>query len=549
MVPQKKPEFSPVSIARMLWKQKLMIAAAAILGCAAAIIIVLRLPAIYQTDALVLVDSQKIPEHYVESTVNTNVQDRLATISQQILSTTRLQKIIDNFGLYSKERKTLVQEEIIELMRKDITIKLERGWTGNQPGAFHVGYQGQNPSLVADVANQLANLFIEENLRTRERQAEGTADFIDNQLAEAKKTLDNLEAKLSQYKVQHNGELPQQESFLSQALSRLQVELAGNQDALNRAQQNKTMLESALNIAEAEEEVLAKPPEPTRSLAVSAEGAVVAKPVAKSDLLQQQYDSLALRYKPNFPEMQALKAEIEREQKAEQENEAETAAPMNPTSPDENATAPAMPPSRELMHARERVELIKSQLGLAGQEIAVRNSERQQIMHDITIYQARIEQLPLREQEMAGVMRNYEISKDNYKSLLDKKLAAGMATDMEHRQQAERFTLLDPASVPGKPTRPKRVALSLLGCLVSVALALSIGLGREFKENTILGEWEIVSDLPVLGRIPIIKPELQPGTASSGRQSRRLWLALASAAILAILAMGAAGAHFYLRWF
>src|SRR5262249_52977661 len=161
----------------------------------------------------------KIPERYVYSTVNTEVQDRLATISQQILSTSRLLKVIDTFGLYKEERKRMVQEEVIEQMRKDIKITLEKGWTQNRPGAFRIGYEGRNTAIITEVTNQIANLFIEENLRTRERQAEGTADFIDSQLAEAKKNLDDLEAKVSKYKLAHNGELPEQESALSDALS------------------------------------------------------------------------------------------------------------------------------------------------------------------------------------------------------------------------------------------------------------------------------------------------------------------------------------------
>ena len=116
---------------------------------------------------------------------------------------------------------------------------MRRDGLRDRPAAFRIGYEGQNPTLVAEVASQLANLFIEEDLQTRERQAEGTANFIDSQLNEAKKTLDELEAKVSKYKLAHNGDLPEQESSLNATLARLQLELQGNQDAINRAQQNK----------------------------------------------------------------------------------------------------------------------------------------------------------------------------------------------------------------------------------------------------------------------------------------------------------------------
>ncbi len=162
------------------------------------------------------------------------------------------------------------------------------------------------------------------------------------------------------------------------------------------------------------------------------------------------------------------------------------------------------------MIARERVETIRSQIALADRELTIKNADRQQILHQMSIYQGHIEKLPLREQEMSGVMRDYEISKTNYKSLLDKKLSAGMASDMEHRQQGERFTLLDPARVPEKPVRPNVPVFIAVGCGAAVLLAFGIGLAREVNKNQILGEWEIVADIPVLGRVPFIDPAARP---------------------------------------
>src|SRR5262249_37805231 len=155
-------------------------------------------------------------------------------------------------------------------------------------------------------ANQLANLFIEENLRTRERQAEGTSEFIDSQLQEAKKMLDALEAKVSSYKLQHNGELPQQEHALIGTLNRLQVELQGNQDATNRAQQSKMMTQSALSVAEAAASAMARmevPPEPRPAAIVQPDGTPAPKPKRKSEVLQAQYDNLLLRYTAKHPDM------------------------------------------------------------------------------------------------------------------------------------------------------------------------------------------------------------------------------------------------------
>jgi polysaccharide biosynthesis transport protein len=499
------PEFSPLTLARMLWKHRLLVSIVAIAGSLVSVVIVQRLPSIYRSEALILLDSQKIPERYVSSTVNTDVQERLASISQEILSTTRLQKIIDDFGLYPNERNKLAREEIVELMRKDITITLETGGTLNRPAAFRVGYEGRNPALVTEVASRLSNLFVEEDLQTRQRQAEGTADFIDSQLNEAKKTLDDLEAKVSKYKLAHNGDLPEQEASLNATLTRLQLELQGNQDAVNRAQQNKTVLQGTVDMAEAAAGVShSRPASSPFEVSTNANPA----PQADSKFLQSQYDALSKLYQPTYPRMVALQHEIDR-QKLVEDSE------------------------------RARVENLKKQIALVDREIQQRNSEREKILSSIQLYQARIEQLPVREQETAALTRDYEMSKTNYKSLLDKKLAAGMATDMEKRQQGERFTMLDPPRVPEKPESQKRPKLIGIGCAISLALALAFPIIIETKKNTILGEWELPEGVAVLGRVPFIKP----AASSFPEPRRKKWAVISAVALL-----GTCVAGFYFYW-
>jgi polysaccharide biosynthesis transport protein len=511
--PVSRPEFSPLSLARIVWKHRLMVLTVTIVGAAASYLVVRNLPAIYRSEALILVDSQKIPERYVSSTVNTEAQDRLASISQEILSSTRLQKIIDNFGLYREERNNLVEEEIIELMRKDISITLEKGWTRDRPDAFRVGFQGRNPALVTEVASQLANLFIEENLRTRERQAEGTADFIDSQLNEAKKTLDEQEAKVSKYKLEHNGDLPEQETADNAALARLQVELQGNQDAINRAQQNKIMLQGTADMAEAAAGTFGNKQHSARPLEVAASSD--STPQRDSEILQEQYDTLIKRYRPNYPRMVALRQVIQKQKIAEDGE-------------------------------RVRIDNLNTQIALADREIQQRNREREGILKSMALYQSRIEQLPVREQEMAELTRDYEISKSNYKSLLDKKLAAGMASDMEKRQQGERFTMLDPPRVPEKPVSPKRPLLLAIGCTLSLAFALALPIAKETKKNTVLGEWELPEGLNVLGRVPFIDPDSRSLLETAGKQRSYRWKwVLLSSIVLSILASCAAGVYFY----
>jgi polysaccharide chain length determinant protein (PEP-CTERM system associated) len=515
-----RPRWSRLSMVRMLWKQKLLIVAVWVVLSGTAVVVVDKLPAVYKAETLILVDSQKIPEKYVSATVNTETQDRLATISQQIMSATRLQKIMDDFGLYREQRARVTQEEIVERMRKDIGIKLEKGWSHNRTGAFRVSYQGGDPALVAEVANRLANLYIEENLRAREVQAEGTSDFIETQLEQAKKALDELEARVSQYKQQHSGELPQQENSLIATLARLQVQLQGNQDAINRIQQDKLMLDNALSMAESSEATLAQV---TGSVAEGAPAGVAktatgAVPKKRSDALREHLELLRARYSEDHPEVKRVAADLAEVREMEERRGAEAAlasAEASGGSGEEEATesgtsvaskpAPVSPAvSAGLLRERERIAMLKTRLTLANRQLEAHTNDRQRILQQIASVQSRVERLPVREQEMAGLVRDYEISKLNYKSLLEKKLSAEMATELERRQKSERFTVLDPARVPEKSHSPNRPLLKWLGCALGLVLGLAGGLGREMTKNTILGEWELPPGTLVLGRVPRI---------------------------------------------
>jgi succinoglycan biosynthesis transport protein ExoP len=240
-----------LSITRILWKSKFSLVALWLVLGLVCVAIVHQLPAIYKADCLLLVVEQKIPDKYVTATVSTDPQLRLAAISHLILSNEHLQNIIETFGLYKKEQATMTKDELINRMReKDITLRLESGLSNTRPDGFRISYEAKDPKLAADVANRLATLIIDENSRTRENQAEDTSQFIGGQLQHAKQTLDGLEARVGQWKLSHNGELPEQENALAASLASLQVKLQGNQEGLNRADQSKALLSTSLSLAE-----------------------------------------------------------------------------------------------------------------------------------------------------------------------------------------------------------------------------------------------------------------------------------------------------------
>jgi succinoglycan biosynthesis transport protein ExoP len=511
-----------LSIARMLWKHPWTIGLITLVLSTGWVILVKRLPLLYRAQAVIVVDSQTIPEKFVSATVTTDVQKRLSQISEEILSDGRLKAIIEEFHLYQPERKRLSWSQVIAKMRKNITIESQRNWTGT-PGAFQVSYVGSNPTVVAMVTNRLANLYVEENLKTREIQAESTSEFLDNQLLEAKGKLDQLEKAVSRYKIQHNGELPEQENSLLGALNRLQVELQGNQNALDRAQQTLIATQNNLQMAEAEEAVLEASARSGSRASASADSAAGNAAPKRSDQIQAQLSALRVRYNDDYPQVQVLKTELAQALRAEEiaakDDTSRRAAAQKrlPASP-EGAALLASAASPELMRARERTADLKAQVVLLQREIATRTAEHDRIVHTISDYQDRVDRLPIREQEMAGLTRDYEMTQANYKSLLDKKISAEMANEMEHRQKAERFTIVNPARPPDEVYKPNRRLLAAGGCVLSLLFAVALVLGYEFKMNLILGEWELGEHAPILGRIPVI--EFRASAEGSGSSKR-----------------------------
>lgn len=502
---------TPRSILRALSKRKLSIVVLWLVGCAATVAVVTHLRPVYNAEALILVESQKIPETYVASTVQTALEARLDELKQQVLSRERLWNLIREFNLYTKLRQVRTREEVVDRMRSDITIALERGWSTNRPGAFRVAYEAYTPQTAAGVANRIGRFFIDENLRARFVEAEATSAFLDSQLAQSKKELQEQEARLRDFKQAYLGELPQQEGSLLASMSQHRAELLGIQDSVGRAQQNKLVLESSLAAARAEQESERRRAEQLSNAPVvmSPAGPSAPPPPTELEKAQAQLDALRLRYEDKHPEVQRMLMEVARLEKREQDGEARLAARSTEQPPvagaevggvrTEVARVPrkaAAPPDGPAVLA------LKSQVALAAREIQTLEARRAQIVSDSDLLQNQMQKLPIREQQLAAITRDYDTCKANYQSLLNKKLSADVAANMERWQKAERFVMLDAARVPEKPIRPKRALLIASGSILSLLGAAGLALLLELKQNVVLGEWELPASTVVLGRLP-----------------------------------------------
>ena len=509
---------TPRSVLRALGKRKLSILALWLAGSAATVAVVYSLRPVYSSEALILVESQKIPENFVAATVQTALEARLDELKQQVLSRERLWNLIQEFDLYPRQRQIRTREEVVEMMRRDIDIVLERGWSTSRPGAFRVAYESTSPQITAEVANRIGRFFIDENLRARAVEAEATSAFLDNQLGQSKKELQEQEAKLRDFKEAYLGELPQQEGSLLAAMSQKRAELLGVQDSLGRAQQSRLVLESSLAVAQANQDaVRRRAQEDSGSQSVMilpAPSPAQPAPPSELDKARAQLQALRARYQDKHPEVQRMLlevAQLEKEEKARVAQSAEI-----PTEPPAVASAQPGGTTRVVTDRPRRaaamlddpaVRSLKAQIALVSREIQNLDARHAQVIQEATELQNQMQKMPIREQQLAAITRDYDTCKANYQSLLNKKLAADVATNMERWQKAERFVMLDAARIPEKPVRPKRALLTAGGSILSLLAAAAFALLLELRRNVVLGEWELPAGTVVLGRLPQMEME------------------------------------------
>ena len=441
----------------------------------AAVVGIALMPNKYKASTTVEVDPQRVPEQFVSELVRVSPLDRLQTISQEMLSETSLQKIIDQWNLYSKMRRTSTREAVIEQMRSDITIEVKQSSGGL--AVFSIAYQGSDPTIVATVANQLASDFIQGNLKSREQHAVGTKEFLNTQLEEAKKVLEEQENKQRQYKMSHLGELPQQQDALLHTLSSLQAELQANAGNLNRLDEERLFL---TQLPEAM-------PGPGGSAQPISERARLE---TEKNQLEGRLSELRRRYTDGFPEVQDVVRQLNRV------NEKLNALPADRSG--EAVTASTTKPTATGL----RVETI-------GREMQRLRDDQKRIQAQIAMYQAKVDAIPRREQEMKDLTRDYDISKARYDSLLSKNYSADMSNELDTQEKGEKFIILDPARVPEKPFKPNRLKLMVFSFFFSFCCAVAVQIVKEYLDPRVKTEREVrvayPEPIPLLAAIPLIQ--------------------------------------------
>jgi polysaccharide chain length determinant protein (PEP-CTERM system associated) len=501
----------PLQAARDVLSRRRWLAGLTFAGALVTVLsVVLFLPDVYRSSATVLIDRQQIPDELVRSTVTSDLEIRLHTISQEILSRSRLEALVERFGLYGDLRKKAAVEEVVERMREDISLQLLKGTDrrgGDQRGtvAFKVSYTATEPQKAALVANTLASFYIEENLKVRERQAAGTAEFLRVQLEEAKRKLEQQEQQVGRFKERNIGALPQQMEANLATLEQLNNQLRVNSESQVMLSERRAALQGQLD--QVEVEGAGAPGGPRHA----------AERVAA---LNAQLTELRTRYSDKYPDVIRLKREIAdlEEQRRQTDQAGVTAARPLPASP-------------------QVVQLRASVADLDARSRALQ-AEAATLQRTLARYQDRVENVPRTEQEYQKLARDYDTTKELYRSLLIRQSQAEVAENMEQRQKGEQFRVIEPALVSQKPTAPDRPKLIGLGLLVALALAAAAVVLAEQLDTS----FHSVEDLRIHARAPVLVSIPQVVTAADVQQRRRR-LGLAAAAATACLVLIVGGSY------
>jgi polysaccharide chain length determinant protein (PEP-CTERM system associated) len=449
----------------------------------------------YQSQTLILIEQQKVPEDYVKPVVEGDLSGRLASMKEQILSRSRIEPIIKRFNLFASAKATM--DDRIALMQKAIGVRpIPAGQSSRGMPGFYITFTGQDAHTAQAVCGEIESLFVSENLSAREQSAKGTTAFLKQQLDDSKKNLDAQDAKLAAFQQKYFGRLPEQEQSNTNTLQALTTQLDAVTQSLNRTQQDVTFLQA----------MVAQQTHDLQNAEPAATSAAVDERKSQLKALIAQRQALNALYTPDHPDV----VEISRKISDLEAQIARASAEPAPT-----AVAPTVnrpdPPQLQQLKAQLRAAqqaMVDAKQGQAGIEQQIRN------------YESRIASSPQVEAEYKQITRDHETALEFYNSLLKKMNESSMATALEERQQGEQFLMMDAPNLPDAPIFPNRRMFAAGGLAAGLFLGLLLAGLLEYRDTSLRSERDIwaftkLSTLAVISHIDGIS---QPAESPSRRK-------------------------------
>ncbi len=483
------------------------------------------LPETYESEATIEVVQQQVPSSLVAPNVSTSMQDQVQLITTEVLSRSKLQGVIDQFHLYSHQNRLVALFEPadhVEQMNRDIKIELVQT-SGNQKEltAFKITYSAGTPGVAFDVDKRLEELFLQQN-NVQQQQSESTTAFLNTELDNAKADLAKQEAQVQSFRGKHLGELPDQLQSNMQILQGLQGELQNIQIALDRAQQQKLYLQSTVQQYESAQ----------ADMGSGDSDSTVTPPALDKEIkdLRMQLAQERSQYTDNYPDVIALKDQIDKTEKLKKQIESEIAANQKPGATGATVDAGA---ATDVQNGQASPMMqMKSQLKANQLEIQDLQRHQKDLEARIADYQGRLNATPAIQQQLADISRGYDEAQTNYNTLLAKQNESQLATTLEENQQGAQFRLIDPASVPAQPSAPNHILISLGGLGFGIALAIGLAVLLELTGARVRREKDLEGLVPA--RVLVGIPQMST-PAENQRRTMVRWMARGAAAAIVVL--------------
>jgi len=445
----------------------------------------IKTPRLYKAKTLILVEPRKESRESVGPTAQVGSGDPFGTITQQLESLTRLEKIIKEYDLYPDIRTAKTTTDAVEVFRKKIDITTKRSERRSGTGSLEICYTNRDPIKARDVTNAIAKLLIEESVKLPEVKTASTTAFLDAEVERMKKGLRQKEEQVRQFKETYFELMPEQMKDNVRMLKQLEKQGNALNATIQQTKERKALLQTQLRRLEATR---------TNTGRGSSWHSQLSGDQAPPTLeeLRLQLKRLKSRYSDKHPDVIRMKATITKRKK-------------------EQRKAPSLePPSSEAKRLiLVQKEDFRYQLKLIDKQLASLATEKKKTHSEIAQYRQRIEEGPKIEQMFVALRQDYEKASESYQAVLEKRLQAQLSQNLEKSQQGEPFTVSEHAKLPEKPFKPNSIRILTVGFMMALACGFGFAFFREYLDPTFWSSKELagIIDLPVLVSIPIVNTE------------------------------------------
>jgi len=494
------------------------------------------IPATYESRGTILIEQQEIPKDFVRSAITSFADQRIQVINQRVMTRSNLLEVIRKYNIYSEARdRGIPTESIIENMRNDISLEMisadvvdpRSGRPTQATIAFSISYQSRSAPLAQKVANELASLYLNENLKSRARLASETSSFISNEVTRISKSMTELESKLADFKERNFGSLPEMANLNQQLYDRAERDLFEVDRQISSLKEKKIYLGSQLALVD-----------PYSSL-FSDTGERILSPTDRLKSLQSKYLTMSAVYGPGLPDLVKLRREIKalKKEVGVVDNRSELITQIDSLKgelvvasqrygfrhPDvmllQKKISNLQQELRQVNNAPKKQKLFKAvpdnpaYIQLQAQFEAVESDLKSQLFKKekletkLTLHENRLLNSPQVERKYRSLTRDYENAQIKYREIKSKETEAQLSESLETERKGERFTLIEPPQLPEKPIKPNRMAIMFLGFMFAIGGGLGVTILRHTLSDTIKNKKDIekLTSVPLLIGISFIE--------------------------------------------